>query len=194
MLTYRLLCAAPLLLAACSDPATPPAAENIATPTDAAAPHAENWIDPAPLPSPKGSETPAEPGNATIGGDGSQITLAALHDGDAEGLDGELACSFAERRGGPALLIGRADVGKAARAFAVVRNSDVRETLAGTATGGFGGLEKGLTLGGKGLTVHLTPQGRLDTGDESVAQRASLRVQRADGAERSFAGVWTCGP
>jgi hypothetical protein len=42
--------------------------------------------------------------------------------------------------------------------------------------------------------VHITPQGRFDTGDESVAQQASLRVQRADGAERSFTGVWTCGP
>jgi hypothetical protein len=194
MLYSRLLCAAPLLLAACSDPAVPPAAENLATSSDTAAPPAENWIDPTPLPSPQPSETPAEPGNATIGGDGSQITLAALHDGDAEGLDGELACSFAESRGGSALLIARADVGKAARAFAVVRNSDVRETLAGTATGGFGAMEKELTLGGKGLTVRVTPQDRLATGDESVAQRASLRVQRADGAERSLAGVWTCGP
>jgi len=194
MLYSRLLYAAPLLLAACSDPTTPPVAENnIATQSTAAAPPAENRAEPAP-PSLAAPEAPAEPGNATIGGDGSQITLAALHDGDAEGLDGELACSFAERRGRPALLIARANVGKAARAFAVVRNSDVRETLAGTATGGFGALEKGLTLGGKGLTVHITPQRRLSTGDESVAQRASLRVQRADGAERSFAGVWTCGP
>lgn len=190
----RLLYAAPLLLAACSDRAAPPAPENL-TATDPAAPVAENRAEPAPRPSPSVSESPAKPGaSPTVGGDGSQITLAALRPGDAEGLEGELGCSFAESRGGPSLLVGRADVGKQARAFAVIRNGGVRETLAATATGGFGAMEKGLGFGGKGLAVRITPQARLATGDESVAQHATLRVQRGDGAERSFEGLWTCGP
>lgn len=188
----RLLYAAPLLLAACSDRAAAPAAENLAA-TDPAAPLVENRAEPAPQPGPTANDKAIAP-SPTTGGDGSQIRLAALQPDDAEGLEGELGCAFAERRGGPSLLVGRADVAKAARAFAVVRNGGVRETLAGTAAGGFEAMEKGLTFGGKGLTVRVTPQGRLVTGDESVAQLASLLVQRGDGAERRFEGLWTCGP
>jgi hypothetical protein len=187
----RLFYAAPLLLAACSDRAAAPEAENLAA-TDSAAPLVENRAEPPP-PAPTASDKAIAP-SPTTGGDGSQIRLAALQPDDAEGLEGELGCAFAERRGGPSLLVGKADVGKQARAFAVVRNGGVRETLAGTAAGGFGAMEKGLTFGGKGLTVRVIPQGRLATGDESVAQRAALLVQRGDGAERRFEGLWTCGP
>jgi len=188
----RLLYAAPLLLAACSDRAAAPEAENVATATSAA-PIAANRAEPLSEPGPVSTEKAVAP-SPTTGGDGSQIQLATLQPDDAEGLEGELGCAFAESRGGPALLVGRADVGKAARAFAVVRNGGVRETLSGTAAGGFGAMEKGLSFGGKGLMVRVTPHARLATGDESVAQRASLLVQRGDGAERRFEGLWTCGP
>ncbi|MDP5279094.1 hypothetical protein Q9Q95_09175 [Sphingomonas sp. DG1-23] len=189
----RLLYAAPLLLAACSDRAAAPDAENVAATTSPAPPIVENRADPLPQPSPAAREKELAP-SPTAGGDGSQIELTALQPDDAERLEGELGCAFAERRGGPALLVGKADVGKAARAFAVVRNGGVRETLAASATGGFGAMEKGLRFGGKGLTVRVTPHDRIATGDESVAQRATLLVQRGDGAERRFEGLWTCGP
>ncbi|WP_436828303.1 hypothetical protein [Sphingomonas sp. DT-207] len=193
MLDLRLACAVPLLLAACSDPAPTSASQNT-TVTGPAPPLVENTAVPEAEATPEVQPTPGNGSVETVGGDGSQIVLAPLDAGDSEGLDGELGCSFAERKDAPSLLIARADVGKEARPFAAVRNAGVLERLAATAAGGFGAMEKGLTFGGKGLTVRVTPEARVPTGDESVAQRATLLVQRADGAERRIAGLWTCGP
>jgi hypothetical protein len=195
MLQPRLLSAALLFIAACSQE---PIADNRAigsAPTDNGQPAA------APAPSAAAATPTSEPtpeaspvANETIGGDGSQIRLLPLEAGDAEEIEGELACSFSADGARAAILIGRADVGKDARAFAAVRNAGVLETLAGTATGGFGAMEKGASFAGKGLTVRITRQARLQTGDESSAHRAVLLAQRADGAERRFQGIWTCGP
>lgn len=193
MFSKTSFCAIAVLLAGCSaqpEPSQPnqtiPANEvAIAQPAE---PAVVNPIPPAPATNLGG------PASDTVGGDGSQITLAALQPGDTDALEGELGCSFSEHKGGPALLVGKADVGKDARAFARIRNHGVLEPLAATATGGFAAMEKGLSFGGKGLTVRVIPEARVATGDESVAQRATLLVQRGDGAERRIAGLWTCGP
>lgn len=191
----RLFCAAvsPFAVACSPQPAEQEGGVNAATNLAAAAPSAQA--------SPAAAETPALPvpdpsplPGETVGGDGSAIRLATLQPDDASGLEGELACSFAASGAQGTILLGRADVGKEARAFAVVRNAGVLERLAGTQLGGFGAMEKSATFGGKGLTIRVTPQGRLETGNESVAQRAELLVQRADGAERKIEGIWTCGP
>ena len=188
------LCAAVALLAGCSpDPSGQPnhtAATDFSAPT----PASPDPVATANLTVPEPAEAPAKAASQTVGGDGSPITLTALQPGDTDALEGELGCSFSEREGGPALLVGKADVGKDARAFARVRNHGVLEPLAATSTGGFGAMEKGVTFGGKGLSLRLMPEARVPTGDESVVQRATLLVQRADGAERRIAGLWTCGP
>lgn len=197
MLDLRLACAVPLLLAACSDRGAAPAAQNetsVAAETSATPMPAEPVAVATPSPSPSAAEVGDANSAATVGGDGSGIVLAPLRPDDAKGLDGELGCGFAERRGGPSLLVGRADVGSEARAFAVVRNGGVLERLASTATGGFGAMEKGPTFGGKGLTVRITPEGGNLVKGESVARRATLLVQRGDGAERRIQGLWHCGP
>jgi hypothetical protein len=180
----RLILAAPLLLiAACSNDVREDKAANQAA--------ANGYVPPEPTFAP-----PPQPANMaaeTTGGDGSQIVLVPLGADDTQGLEGELGCSFAEQ-GGPALLIGRANAGKSARAAAVVRNGGVVERLASMATGGFGAMEKGATFGGKALTVRVVAEAPLTTGNESSATSAQVIVQRADGAERRYQGLWTCGP
>jgi len=132
--------------------------------------------------------------NATTGGDGSAIVLNALQPDDAQGLVGELACSFQVEGQNGALLIARADVDRTARAQAVVRNAGIAERLVGRTEGGFGQLEHGTSFGGRGLAVDISPTVRVATGTEEVRQRATLTVNRADGAERTFEGLWNCGP
>jgi hypothetical protein len=160
----------PLLLAACSGG---PPADNVQGAVREAGPGAGGDV--------------AGPVRKTAGGDRSQITLAALQPEDIETIDGELGCSFVEREDGPTVLIGRADVGKDARAYAAVRNGGVLETL--SAPGGFGAMENGASFVGKGLTIRIAPLAKVATGHEGTAQRATLTVQRADGAERRLDGL-----
>lgn len=189
----RLLCTAALLLAACSEQAskyngTPNVPEtNVTelTPAEQVPPAVA-----APSPTPGAPSPTGETGS----GDGSQIRLLPLEADDAKGLEGELACSFSADGEKNSILLGRADVGAGARAFAVVRNAGVRESLSSADAGGFSAMARGVTFGGKGLTVRITRKARIETGAESSAHRAVLLVQRADGAERRFEGLWSCGP
>lgn len=186
-----------LTIAACS---APPAATNTAIPEPpppsappvAAALGEADKARPAPSLSPRPSsgavlaEEQGEPGPG-----GPPITLAALRPDDAR-LEGELRCGF--EREGRLLLLAAADVDPAARAAAVVRNGEVVERLVARAEGGFNALTRGGGFGGKGLTALVTRGAREDTGTEETRHRATLRLNRADGAVRVYRGIWSCGP
>jgi hypothetical protein len=189
MRSSLLLSALILPLVGCSDrTATPsPAPSNAVAVTEVVPPD-----ESVPVMNEANETEPANASAATIGGDGSAITLAALGSGDGDGLEGELGCRFSEKPGGPALLIGRANAGSGGQSYAAVRNSGVLEMLA--APGGFGTMEKGVSFSGKGLTISVQRRAKAPTGNESSAYQADLLVQRADGAERRIQGLWTCGP
>jgi len=159
---------------------------------------------PAPAAMPSASETlpvdsPALPGPTVVGGDGSQLVLSGLTATDLAQvtLQGELACSFTQGAGGPALLIARGDVadGDGRASFAVKIGDYVQQ---GTALedGGYDGMLDGARFGTQGMTLTVRDVSDVPAqpGGESPPHGAELLAQRADGAERSFAGLWTCGP
>ena len=131
----------------------------------------------------------------TPGGDGSQIALLPLTAEQLDGVDlpGELACGFADA-GGATLLLARADVLPDGMVHGVLNNNGSIETLGNGQAGGFNDLLDGITLAGKGLTVELQRGEQRPTGNEATQHAAVLKVQRADGAERSYDGTLTCGP
>lgn len=164
------------MFAACSEPPSAPA-------TDVATAPAE----PAPA-------AAASPSLETIGGDGSAIELKPLTEQDLAGkLPQELGCSFT-MGDVHALLIAKGNVNKAERSFAVINNGGVAEDLQSTTTGGYDGMVEGVTFGGKGMTVEIAKGAEQVTGNETVQHAATLTAKRADGAERAYPGVWTCGP
>lgn len=192
-----LLFVAPLALIACSEAPVSndagadvdlvaPANETVApegTPTEAIPPLGE---DPA--------VDAAEPAiGETQGGDGSEIALVPLQPDDAADLPGELACGFRLADARQSLMIARADVGDEARGVAVIRNGGYAERLMARTAGGFGAMERGISFGGRGMTVTID-RGERVSGGESPAYAATLLAQRADGAERRYQGLWTCGP
>lgn len=193
------LLAAPIaLMTACSD--APVAPDNGATDVVDVAPTpvANEVGDTIPsMPSPPTSETTGNASAAaegeTVGGDGSKIALAPLQPDDATGLPGELACSFRLADVRQPMLIGRADVDDEARGVAVIRNGDYVERLVARSAGGFGAMERGIAFGGRGMTVTID-RGERVSGGESPSYDATLLAQRADGAERRYRGLWTCGP
>lgn len=179
-------CALLALVGACSSPEPAPSA-NIAetAPAGTAAEAA---------PAVAATSAAATANAATIGGDGSAIELAPLRADDTAELAGELACSFAADGAKAALLVARADVVDDAQGRAVIRIGDYTETLATRATGGFNAMEKGGVFAGRGMTLTLRRETRVPGAGEAVLYRATLRAQRADGAERVYPGLWTCGP
>ncbi len=191
-----LLLAAPLaLIAACSDALVSESGNadvEVAAPTPYPIVPVESSSAPAP-----GGE-PADNASApaivqTKGGDGSEIALTSLQGEDARGLTGELACSFRLADVREPMLIGRAGVGDDARGAAVIRNGGYVEQLVAREPGGFGAMERGLTFGGRGMTVTIDRGNRV-SGGEAPSYDATLLAQRADGAERLYSGLWTCGP
>lgn len=140
-------------------------------------------------------EAPVVPQSPTHGGDGSQIELLAVSAAQLDTLDlpGELACTFEAPTHGT-LLVARADVLPDGAVRAVLNNNGYTEMLANGQAGGFNDLLDGVTLTGKGLTVRLARGADQPTGDETTRHAATLTVQRADGAERTYDGTWTCGP
>ncbi|RYD65725.1 MAG: hypothetical protein EOP58_06905 [Sphingomonadales bacterium] len=132
-------------------------------------------------------------GNATIGGDGSQIELEALSDADlsSETFEGELGCSFSLPGASP-LLVAKGNVASKDSAQGVVKVAGYVERVA--APGGYDGMAKGVTFSGKGKTVRIAMTGAAQSGGESPLRPATLTYQRADGAERTFTGQWGCGP
>jgi hypothetical protein len=179
-----------LALAACSSPAPDPAP----SPTPAAQPLPEPPRPaPTPPPTPRAVATPARaapPAPTELGG--PPIALGDLEGAPTDLLRGELRCAF-ETEGGT-LLLAAADVDPAGRATAIVDNAGVVELLVGRQEGGFNALERGAALGGRGLTADLVRGPEIRTGSEETRHHARLTLYRADGAERTFEGIWTCGP
>mgnify|MGYP000221113683 CR=1 FL=1 len=177
------------VLTACSEPAAP-------DPDPAPAPAPTEVKTPAVSP-PAASPVVAEPGapaeSPTVGGDGSAIQLSPLTSADlrAEPLQGELACSFAVGDAAP-LLLAQGNVASKDAAQGVVKVGDYVERVA--APGGFDGMLKGPVFTGAGKTIRITLTGPAAGGGESPPRPATLTYERADGASRTIAGRWTCGP
>jgi len=160
--------------------------------TDRPAPPAAPAQTP-PAPTPASTPTPPPEPSPTVGGDGSAIELSPLsaQDVEAAALTGELACVFAAPAA-PTLLLARGNVASRDPAFGVVKAGDYVERVA--APGGFDGMAKGAVFQGRGKTIRIALTGPAIGGGESPPRPATLTYQRADGAERVFAGTWTCGP
>ena len=190
-----LLFAAPLALIACSEaPVSNDADVDVAAPTNVGQPEG---MPTEPSPPPPAEQLVVNAPEAAIGetegGDGSEIALTPLQPDDADDLPGELACGFRLADARQSLMIARADVGDDARGVAVIRNGGYAERLMARSGGGFGAMERGIAFGGRGMTVTID-RGERRSGGESPSYAATLLAQRADGAERRYQGLWTCGP
>lgn len=177
------------VLTACSDPrasdaapAPSPASAEVRTPAVS-----------SPAPAPVAAEPGASPESPTVGGDGSAIRLSPLASADLQAapLQGELACSFAVGDAAP-LLFAQGDVASKEAAQGVVKVGDYVERVA--APGGFDGMLQGPVFTGAGKTIRITLTGPAIGGGESPPRPATLTYERADGASRTVAGRWTCGP
>ena len=139
-------------------------------------------------PSPEDSE------GTTIGGDGSAIELAPLTADDIEGasLRGELACSFSHAAVDGPVLLAKGDVASDAPSRGVLKLGDYVEMVA--APGGFDAMLRGTQFSGAGKVLLVELTGPATGGGESPPNPATLTYHRADGAQRTFAGQWQCGP
>ncbi len=175
-----------LLVAGCSDgtgnnQATAPANQSAEAPANRAE---------APLP----AEPTATVDGKTVGGDGSPIRLDPLLPADLDGvkLPGELACSFTIEGAQQPLLLARGDVASPAPALGAVKVAGYVEEIA--ALGGYDAMAAGTIFSGKGKTIEIAFTGPATGGGESPPRPATLAFDRADGARRIIAGLWTCGP
>lgn len=137
---------------------------------------------------------PAQAQTETKGGDGSQIVLNPLSARNIEEvrLSGELSCAFATGAG-ERLLFASGAVASNEPAIGVVKVADYVERI--FAPRGFDGMVQGATFSGQGKTIVIAITDRNPVGaGESPPHRATLTYQRADGASRTFGGLWTCGP
>lgn len=141
-----------------------------------------------------GGSVPAQPGGTTIGGDGSAIELGLLTAEDIDGaaLEGELACSFSATADEPPLLFASGNVASGDPSRGVVKVAGYVELVA--AAGGFDAMLRGTRFSGAGKVILVELTGPATGGGESPPNPATLTYQRADGAERMFAGQWQCGP
>ena len=152
----------------------------------------------APPPTAATSEAVNEAALSTRGGDGSEIMLTELTEQDfaANPLEGELACSFGENPSSAPLLVARGFADDSAgRAQGLARIGDYPQRLMAMAPGGFDAMIVGARFGGQGMTYTITlDRSEVTGGGESPSNPARLLLQRADGAERTIPGTWTCGP
>lgn len=148
---------------------------------------------PAPAPAPAPAPPPAAE-SATTGGDGSAIVLSPLSAAEIEQADlpGELGCSFAAPDAAAPLLVAMGTVASREPAWGVVKVGTYVERVA--APGGFDAMLRGATFSGAGKTVRIHLTGPAVGGGESPPRPATLTYDRADGARRVFAGLWSCGP
>ncbi len=129
----------------------------------------------------------------TVGGDGSDIQLEELTQEDVEGaaLSGELVCNFLGDGALP-LLYATGVVASDEPAQGVVKVSGYVERIG--APGGFEGITDDPTFTGQGKTIAIAVTGPATGDGESPARPATLTYERADGASRTFEGLWQCGP
>ncbi|QYJ02234.1 hypothetical protein KUV46_07565 [Thalassovita mediterranea] len=146
------------------------------------------------------SMLPDDTAEADLGVTGSDATLTSLQPISMQGadmLDGELRCSFQTADSGEPLLIAAADVDPDGRATAAINNDGADLQLYGEQLGGFSGLEEdGGTFAGEGMVIVVElGDATLDGSQtEQTSQAATMTVNRADGATRTFDGEWVCGP
>lgn len=135
----------------------------------------------------------AEPPDATVGGDGSAVHLTPLSAAEIEDarLSGELGCSFSTSAASP-ILVAMGNVASTQAAQGVVKVGDYVERV--SAPGGFDAMPRGTTFSGAGKTIRIALTGPAIGGGESPPRPATLTYDRADGARRTFAGRWECGP
>lgn len=122
--------------------------------------------------------------------------LTGLTPGQVPALDGELGCSFTVAGSNSVSVLAKAWVdGKSIPdAVAGLDGSPVR--LTGTAPLGYGRLEaEAASFEGPGvrITISLNADPRPVNG-EQLARGARLKIDADNGAERTEAGTWTCGP
>jgi ABC-type amino acid transport substrate-binding protein len=188
---------ASLTLAACSQPnesGTNAAGAQRDAPASATTAADDQGSEAAPTPAePTPPASPADDQGETIGGDGSPIRLTPLSMSDIDDADlsGELVCTFGTADS-PPLLYAAGDVGSSDPAMGVVKVLDSVERIG--APGGYNGMVRGATFAGQGKTVRIALTGGPIGGGESPPHSATLTYERADGASRTFNGLWTCGP
>lgn len=112
--------------------------------------------------------------------------------GAATRVAGELACAW-QSPNGATLLLARADVGKTARAQAVIDIGGSPVVLRGAADGGFAALEGDGSFAGAGTRASVVRGDRIATGTEESHHAATLTIARA-GVEWRGEGEWRCGP
>ena len=183
-----------LLASACtaSNDAAEPAAEPAA---DAAAdPVGEEPAQRQAPPDDGATPTPTPPDGETVGGDGSAIVLEPLtaDDIDDAALAGELACSFSTAADASPLLFARGNVASDDPSRGMVSVAGYVEPVA--APGGFDAMLRGTRFSGAGKVITVELTGPAIGGGESPPTPATLTYQRTDGAERTIAGQWQCGP
>ncbi len=130
----------------------------------------------------------------TKGGDGSPIELAELTEADVNGtkLSGELGCSFVADATGKPVLLAKGNVASTDPARGIVKVGSYVETV--SASGGYDAIAKGTKFFSKGLELRVALTGPAQGGGESPPRPATLTADRADGAQRVYAGLWQCGP
>jgi hypothetical protein len=186
--------AAGLFMAACSpsdDAATDTSTDNETAIIDAQDSRVETRSD-AFLP-----DDTDETNMGVTGDDAGLSTLQPVSAEDVSMLEGELVCSFSTSDENNTLLVARADVSENGRATAAINNDGFALQLYGEQLGGFSGLEEdGGTFAGEGMVIVVelgdAALGGSDT--EQSSQVATMTVNRADGATRTFDGEWVCGP
>ena len=129
-----------------------------------------------------------------VGHASSAIELSPLTVADIDGaaLEGELACAFLPAPGDAPLLLAMGNVASDASSRGVVKVGGYVEPVA--APGGFDTMLRGARFSGAGKVIRVELTGPAVGGGESPPNPATLTYQRADGAERTFAGQWQCGP
>lgn len=135
-------------------------------------------------------------GSDGMTGDGSAIHLGPLSSADVKlaKLTGEIGCSFSTA-GNPPLLVVMGNVSSTDFANGVVKIMDSVELVMAGSPGGFDAILKGGIFAGKGKVIEVALAGAKQVGNgESPAFPATLTIDRADGARRTIAGLWSCGP
>ncbi|MGE3929551.1 MAG: hypothetical protein AB7G05_05265 [Hyphomonadaceae bacterium] len=120
------------------------------------------------------------------------LALEPLHVADTAGrLGGELGCSF--RAGDDQVLIASGIVASETPSEALMKLGGVVVEMDATTTGGFDTLEDGEAFAAGGVSAVVATTSAVATGTEEVRHNATLTVS-ADGGERVYEGVWSCGP
>jgi len=111
---------------------------------------------------------------------------------DVQGrLSGELGCAFRDGEG--MLLVAMGDVSDTARSEAVVKRDGVVVQLPAAAVGGFSALLDGETFTAAALTAEVRTGAEQEAGHEGTVHDATLITRDAVG-DRSYQGIWSCGP